>query len=416
MKEKIDVTIACITYNHINFIEKALEGFLMQKTDFTYEIIIHDDASKDGTREVLTEYQKKYPDKITLLLEEENQFSKGIRIMQTFVFPKARGKYVALCEGDDEWIYDKKLQRQYDFMENHKDTALCVHNAIRINEQSKEKILQMQEIESGYMDDEEIVLSRKGKLPTASYFFRSEYIKDIPGINETAPVGDEPIRLYCACRGGIYYMDKVWSVRNYMHEGSWNASIRDNHVFLEYAKKYIKYLCGFNIYSGYRFQPYIEEYLHYYGKTMILREMEGSFDSKVLRETVENSENMTEHVIDNMFNRVYVELMRSCGDYLDKACEFIEEAKSQEGRFFLYGAGKIAAENAYILQEKGISFEGFIVSDASRNENFYMGHRVYDVKALMEHKDKIYLWLSMNDDNIAEVLVLLEKIGFENIF
>lgn len=415
MRDKIDVSIACITYNHINFIEKALEGFLMQKTDFTYEIIIHDDASTDGTREVLTEYQKKYPDKITLLLEEENHFSKGIRIMQTFVFPKVRGKYVALCEGDDEWIYDRKLQRQYDFMENHKDTALCVHNAIRLNEQSKEKILQMQEIESGYMDDEEIILSRKGKLPTASYFFRSEYIKDIPAINASAPVGDEPLRFYCACRGRIYYMDKVWSARNYMHKGSWNVSVRDNGAFYDYAKKYIKYLCGFNEYSTFRFEPYMSEYLHYFCKVILLRVLGDSFDYETLRKTMENSKNETAHMADKMFDRVSVELMRRCTNYQDKVFEFIEAVKRRKGKLYLYGAGREAEKNAVRLKEKGISFEGFVVSDISRNADSYIGHKVYDIRTLEDDRDKVYLWLCMNDKNTSEVIQLLEDKGFANM-
>jgi glycosyltransferase involved in cell wall biosynthesis len=91
------VSISCITYNHAPFIRECLEGFLMQKTNFSFEILIHDDASTDGTKDIIEEYAAKYPELIFPIYQSENQYSKGVRgMMANFNFPRSRGKYIAL--------------------------------------------------------------------------------------------------------------------------------------------------------------------------------------------------------------------------------------------------------------------------------------------------------------------------------
>ena len=90
VKDDIQVSVCCVTYNHRDYIKKGLDGFLMQKTSFKYEIVIHDDASMDGTTDILKEYQSKYPDTIKLILEEENQWTQNrIDVMKEFLFPQA---------------------------------------------------------------------------------------------------------------------------------------------------------------------------------------------------------------------------------------------------------------------------------------------------------------------------------------
>jgi len=94
------VTIECITYNHAPYIRQALDSFLMQETNFRYEVVIHDDASTDGTQDIIREYQEAYPDIIFPILQKENQYSKHVDL-DKFIAPLRRGRYVALCEGDD---------------------------------------------------------------------------------------------------------------------------------------------------------------------------------------------------------------------------------------------------------------------------------------------------------------------------
>lgn len=122
------VSISCTTFNHEPYIRQCLEGFLMQQCNFKYEILINDDASTDGTQEIIKEYREKYPEIIKPNFQTENQYSKGVRgMMPRFNFPRAIGKYIALCEGDDYWTDPLKLQKQVDFLEANPDYALCFH-------------------------------------------------------------------------------------------------------------------------------------------------------------------------------------------------------------------------------------------------------------------------------------------------
>ena len=138
-QSQILVSICCITYNHAPFIRKALDGFLMQEPptgvsadERWYEILIHDDCSSDGTTDIIREYAAKYPNKIFPLYETENQFSKvGTGGIDMFNYNRARGKYIAYCEGDDYWTDSYKLQKQVDFMESHQDYSVCWHRVLR---------------------------------------------------------------------------------------------------------------------------------------------------------------------------------------------------------------------------------------------------------------------------------------------
>lgn len=121
------VSISCITYNHAPYIRQCLDGFMMQQTNFAFEVLIHDDASTDGTTEIIKEYERKYPGIIKPIYEEENQWVKGRRGSAVFNFPRAKGKYIAMCEGDDYWTDPLKLQKQVDFLESHPDYVMCSH-------------------------------------------------------------------------------------------------------------------------------------------------------------------------------------------------------------------------------------------------------------------------------------------------
>ena len=122
------VSICCVTYNHAPFIRKCLDGFLMQQTDFPIEILIHDDCSTDGTTEIIKEYAAQYPDLIFPLYEEVNQYQQGKATEIDFYnYRRARGKYIAYCEGDDYWTDPLKLQKQVDFMEANLEYSVCFH-------------------------------------------------------------------------------------------------------------------------------------------------------------------------------------------------------------------------------------------------------------------------------------------------
>ena len=131
------VSVFCLTYNHAHFIRNTIEGFLSQKTKFPVEIIIHDDASSDGTVEIVREYEGKFPHLINPIYQSKNRFSMGDELFTKFLLPKARGRYIAVCEGDDYWIDPLKLQKQVDIFNQHPDTIICGARAKTWSESKK---------------------------------------------------------------------------------------------------------------------------------------------------------------------------------------------------------------------------------------------------------------------------------------
>lgn len=122
------VSICTLVYNHEPYLRECFDGFLMQKTDFAFEVLVHDDASTDNSAEIIREYTTKYPDIFKPIYQTENQYSRGVKVNATFQYPRANGKYIAICEGDDYWIDPLKLQKQVDILENNEEYG-CVYTA-----------------------------------------------------------------------------------------------------------------------------------------------------------------------------------------------------------------------------------------------------------------------------------------------
>lgn len=172
-KEEILVSVCSITYNHAPYIRECLDGFLMQECDFKYEILIHDDASTDGTQDIIKEYQAKYPEIIKPILQTENQWSKGIRgIHIRYNFPRVKGKYIAMCEGDDYWTDPLKLQRQVDFLDKNQEYIISTENAF-IKDTQRNHIKLFYEINVAQEDISINSLLEKRKFTTASVLFRN---------------------------------------------------------------------------------------------------------------------------------------------------------------------------------------------------------------------------------------------------
>jgi glycosyltransferase involved in cell wall biosynthesis len=147
------VSICCLTYNHEPYIRECLDGFMMQKTNFSFEVLIHDDASTDKTADIIREYEAKHPNIIKPIYQIENQYSKGISPSCTYQFPRAKGKYIAMCEGDDYWIDPYKLQKQVDFLDANPDFSICCHqyyvkkgDEIQLSGKYKQDVFQLEDI------------------------------------------------------------------------------------------------------------------------------------------------------------------------------------------------------------------------------------------------------------------------------
>lgn len=176
---KLLVSICCLAYNHENFIRDCLDGFIIQKTDFDFEILIHDDASTDKTADIIKEYEALFPKIIKPIYQSENQYSKGIGVSANFNFPRAKGKYIALCEGDDYWIDPYKLQKQVDFLEVNSDYGL-VCTDFSILEQStgkiQESLFKNQPNKFPIYDNFEDFLLAAGYMAPCTWLCRREFI------------------------------------------------------------------------------------------------------------------------------------------------------------------------------------------------------------------------------------------------
>lgn len=207
------VSICCITYNHKPYIREAIEGFLMQKTTFPIEILIHDDASTDGTADIIREYEQKHPNLIFPIYQTENQYSKGIKISFTYQFPRARGRYIALCEGDDYWIDPLKLQKQVEFLEANVEYNASFTNATIINEVDNTHSSYVTFLNEGEVSLEEIVKIGGYIYPTASLVIRKEVIqKDIFEYLLDDLAGDTIIIISAAMQGKVFFLNQVTAV------------------------------------------------------------------------------------------------------------------------------------------------------------------------------------------------------------
>ena len=232
------VSICCLTYNHESYIEAALEGFLKQKVSFPYEILIYDDASTDSTAEIIRRYAQQYPDMIKPVLQTENQYSKGITNPSgAFNFPRARGKYIAMCEGDDYWTDEGKLQAQIDYLENHPDCSLCIHSAGIITMDGSKSDRRMRPYKKDRIISPEEIIDKGCGYPTASMVFPTSLVKELPQYYTECPVGDTPLQLMAAARGYGYYMDRDMSIYRIGGASSWTTQGKQG----DYEAKQKKY-------------------------------------------------------------------------------------------------------------------------------------------------------------------------------
>lgn len=215
------VSIICPVYNHGKYIAQTLDGFVTQKTDFPFEIIVHDDASTDNTVVVLKEYEIKYPGLFSNIYQKENQFSKSIHNGSKTTFAKARGKYLTLCEGDDFWNDSYKLQKQVDFLEKNPGYVGCFHNVEERyeNDDNKASFLYCDYPESRDLSFGD--LSFSNTIPTCSVVFRSKLFEKFPDWFYQLKIGDWPLHLLNAQFGNYWYLPKIMAVHRIHTQSYW---------------------------------------------------------------------------------------------------------------------------------------------------------------------------------------------------
>lgn len=216
---KIRVSVICITYNHAKYIHQSLDSIFSQKTDFEFEVIVHDDCSTDETCNILRKYEAEHKN-LRVIYETENQYSKGIRIMPAMI-KMARGEYVALCETDDYFTNCYKLQRQVDALDRCGDAIACIHAAQRVDEAGNNKGVRKPFAAKEIMKTADIIKSIGRNYALNSLMFRKYAMEDLGALYYQCSVGDIPYALHLGMKGSFIYIDEIMSAYRMGSQGSW---------------------------------------------------------------------------------------------------------------------------------------------------------------------------------------------------
>lgn len=242
------VSVVCLTHNHEKYVRDALEGFIRQRTDFPFQVLVHDDASTDGTAAIIREYEQRYPKIIRPIYQKENQYSKGVRISKDIIRPLIKGKYVAVCEGDDYWTDPLKLQKQADFMESHPDYSLCC-SLMQWFDETEQKFID-KDYHKGDCDVsvEDCIMSHWHGMQTAGMFVRSDVNVLFPEWRQQCPVTDYPRVINAALHGKVRVLGEVMAVYRQHVPNSWTYKwAKEKDFYIQQADGVIRSLQLLNV-------------------------------------------------------------------------------------------------------------------------------------------------------------------------
>ncbi len=224
------VSVVCTAYNHGAWIRDALEGFVGQKTNFAYEILVSDDASADDTAAIIREYAERYPALVRPFCLEKNLFSQGVNLYDEVLYPAARGRYIALCEGDDYWTDPEKLQLQADFLDAHPAYSACVHNTLlHYTDGSRPDTPLFAHREEQDVPFETVIRGMAGAFHTSSIMARREFLLNPPDFRDVAfrhGFTDYPVGIWLTLQGRVRYLDRCMSVyRVGSNPSAWSSGV-----------------------------------------------------------------------------------------------------------------------------------------------------------------------------------------------
>ncbi|GLU51116.1 glycosyltransferase family 2 protein [Dyadobacter frigoris] len=238
----IKVSVCVPTFNHEEYIEHMLKGALMQETDFTFEIVIGDDASTDNSQQIIQKYAEQYPEIIKAYLHKENQgpdnpreFAGRNNVLQ--LLKACKGEYVAMCEGDDYWTDPHKLQKQVDFLDSHPDFAICHHNMLVTYEDGSPSHTFNKNSQPlvSTIDD---ILQDRWFMATASWMYRNYFLtEDFAPWHALAAAGDWALSIQLAAKGKIGYLPETMGVYRKHSAGLSNVHSNVNVWFLKNRKE-----------------------------------------------------------------------------------------------------------------------------------------------------------------------------------
>ena len=288
--ETIEVSIFCLCFNHEQYIERCLDSFLNQKVDFNVEIIIHDDASNDNSIEIIKRYQKNYPSIIKPIFEKENQYSKGINIENSIMPKYAKGKYIAICEGDDYWTDPYKLAIQVEMFKQFDHCTYVVHKTKCVDlKDNLIRYIPSKNNGSALLKREQIVpkIIVEYQFHTTSYMFRKtdydKYCNDLPEFAKRMKVGDYALQLYFSNLGDTVYVDRTMSAHVDGTVGSWTSASRSADKEKRQAHRKNMRDC-FQLFDEYTKHEFHKSVLKNYNKSM-MHELYENGDYKAIVES-----------------------------------------------------------------------------------------------------------------------------------
>lgn len=372
------VSIACFTYNHEDYIRDAIEGFLMQKTNFKFEILIHDDASTDKTAEIIKEYEQKYPELFKPIYQTENQFSQGSEFV-ILNLNRAKGKYIAFCEGDDYWTDPYKLQNQVDFMEANEGYSLCGHKTKIIDTRNYFVLGYYGESgESREIDFSELMYGHPFHLSSMMYRANLMDAHNQSFVN-SAFIGDYAYCLWLGTLGKIYCINEEMSVYRKYVNNSWtskNTTTLQNQIKI--YLKLIKMFQDFDVFTVGNYAELVNEAVIHY--TEILQRIEKRLANIPCRFLMINS-------IDDY-------------NYLKE----LEEV-------YIFGTGEYGQKVESYLATISNNVEGFIDNNLDIVGNYLNNKLIYSVKDIDKNAN-----ILICSSWYKEIFDQLKSLNFKNIF
>ena len=264
-QEQALVTVILPTHNHAPFITQAIESVLMQKTEFVFDILLHDDASTDGTADICRAYAAKYPELITLIAQSVNQYSIDRRIQSHILLPRVNTKYIAILDGDDFWIGQDRLQKQVAYLEAHPECTLCVGAADHVDVNGRMIGKTAPYTVSRKIDPADMIRVGGGFVASDSIVMPTQVLKNMPAFADCTEVEDIPFQLIGALAGYGWYFAEPFVAYRQAVPGSWStrqyASATETRV--KTSREIITLNEGYDAYSGGQYHDAFVEAIHY---------------------------------------------------------------------------------------------------------------------------------------------------------
>lgn len=408
----MEISILLLTYNHARFIRKALDGIVKQKISVSYEVIILDDASTDETPKILKEYKKKYPQIISLYLRTVN--SDWPTKNCYFLLSKAQGKYYAFIEGDDYWIDDLKIQKQYDFLETHNEYSACVTDIVVVDEEGNKIEEQLYHKKENHIFTLEDFRHIRQPGNTVSFFSRNYFDKENYRIIYEADkmMGDITAYMLCLLKGNIYQMDEAMAVRrcvrkagkqnfNSIHQGN----IYRDYMEVQYFIQLENYMRQYN--SEFEFAPMADN----------IKGLAKKYSVRPMIKLLMSAEQRKKYLLIYFVQRFLLDsnnAMEVTKNRKINKCYFWRQFINEKKSIIIFGAGAAAVEYIDKYAWKGnISF--LVDNDKKKQDTSMKGFLIKKPEEIMKYKDKkaVLITSKFYEKDIEEQL---QKMGVENYY